>query len=187
MTISPTAPAKVSELKGARCTLKPMLIDHVTPAYVDWLNDPEINRYLESRFAAQTMESVRAFVAAQAEDHSVHLFGIWVPAEHGDDDRHVGNIKLGPIHPYHKTADMGFLIGERSYWGQGIASEAIELIVKFGFALGVRKITAGAYENNLGSAKALLKAGFVEEGFRSSQVVFGDTRVGISLFGITCS
>jgi [ribosomal protein S5]-alanine N-acetyltransferase len=40
--------------------LKPEL---VTQDYVSWLNDPEVNQYLESRFVTHTLESSRNFVA----------------------------------------------------------------------------------------------------------------------------
>jgi [ribosomal protein S5]-alanine N-acetyltransferase len=170
------------ELYGARCILRPLLVEHVTPQYVAWLNDPEVNRHLESRFVTQTLESVRAFVDGQRKSGSSLFYGIWGPNE-----THIGNIKLGPIDHYHLTSDLGFLIGDRDFWGKGIASEAITLIVKLGFDMGLQKITAGSYENNLGSAKALKNAGFLKEGFRANQVIFCDQRFGVDLFGIACS
>ena len=179
--------AELPDLEGVRCVLKPLLAEHVTPAYVGWLNDPEINQYLESRFARHDMPGVRDFVAAQLAHGGVAFYGIWARASEDSEPRHIGNIKLGPIDRNHLTADLGFLIGDRGFWGRGIATEAIALMVKFGFGLGLRKITAGAYENNSGSAKALVKAGFAEEGMRPSQAVYGDTRVGLRLFGIACS
>jgi [ribosomal protein S5]-alanine N-acetyltransferase len=176
---------ELPDLKGERCVLRPLRPEHVTPAYVSWLNDPEINRYLESRFTTHTLESTRDFVAAQWRGGNVFFYGIWVP-QPGAADRHVGNIKLGPVDRTHLTADIGFLIGDREQWGKGIASEAIALLVGLGCQFGICKITAGAYENNPGSAKALTKAGFSLEGMRPNQVISGSERVGVSLFGMSC-
>lgn len=137
---------------------------HVGPAYVGWLNDPEINRYLESRFAVHDEEGTRAFVASVlASDHSV-FFGIRSPALGG---RHVGNVKLGPIDRRHGLGEVGILIGDKAAWGQGLASAAIaQVAVIAREELGLRKLSAGCYGGNGGSARAFEKAGFALEGRR---------------------
>ncbi|MBR4820433.1 GNAT family N-acetyltransferase, partial [bacterium] len=49
--------------------------------------------------------------------------------------------KIGSINSYHKYADVGFLIGEKDYWGKGIATEAIKLATDFAFnTLGLQTI-----------------------------------------------
>lgn len=179
--------ATLPVLTGARCTLRPLRVDDVTQRYVDWLNDPAVNRHLESRFATHTLDTTRAFLAAQLTSGTACFFGIWAALDGGGAERHVGNIKLGPIERNHLTSDLGFVIGERDHWGRGLASDAINTVVAFGFGLGLKKVTAGSYEDNPGSAKALLKAGFVSEGLRPDQVISGDRRVGIQLFGRSCS
>ena len=40
-------------------------------------------------------------------------------------DKHIGNIKLGPINWIHRYGDISLLIGDKDYWGKGIATEAI--------------------------------------------------------------
>lgn len=134
--------------------------------YVGWLNDPEIARYLESRFAAHDLASTRAFVAAQWANPDVLFLGIRSEAL----GRHVGNIKLGPINHQHLTGDVGIMIGAREAWGRGIATRAISLLC--GIArdeLGLRKLTAGCYGSNLGSERAFERAGFEIEGRRPAQ------------------
>jgi len=65
---------------------------------------------------------------------------------------------------------VGFLIGEKKEWGKGYASEAILMLCEYAFnQLDLVKITAGCYEENAGSKRALLKAGFLVEGRQSSQ------------------
>lgn len=170
---------RLPELRGSRCILRPLLVEHVSEHYVAWLNDPEVNRFLESRFALHSLDSVRAFVAYQRSSGCAIFYGIWSMNE-----THIGNIKFGPIDDHHLTSDLGFLIGNRNYWGKGIASEAISLMVNFGFDCGLEKITAGSYENNIGSTRALQKAGFLQEGFRVDQVVSNGKRIGVTLFGL---
>lgn len=151
----------VEKLKGEHVSLRAIQLDDCQERYVSWLNDPEVNRYLETRWSVQSLESVRSYVEKMISDPFNYLFAI---LENGT-GLHVGNIKIGPIEPHHKFASISYFVGERAAWGKGYATEAIRLVTRFGFErLGLHSIQAGIYENNLGSARALKKAGFVFEG-----------------------
>jgi hypothetical protein len=56
--------AATSGWTSADVELFPLRSEHVTQRYVDWLNDPEVNRFLESRFQHHTLESTQGFVRA---------------------------------------------------------------------------------------------------------------------------
>jgi len=168
--------------RNARVALRLLRPDDVTDAYVGWLNDPEINRYLESRFQPQDEASVTAFVEAMLASDRNLLLAITDPA----DGRHVGNIKLGPIDPYHQHAAIGLLIGERDLWGKGYATEAIAALTAHAFGqLGLQKLYAGCYASNVGSARAFLKAGWVEEGRNRAHWRSDDGREDNIQLGIT--
>lgn len=170
-------------LVGERIYLRALRPSDVSQRYVNWLNDPEINRYLESRFSSHDLNSTEAFVACVAESDSSVLFGIFKAA----DDSHVGNIKVGPIEIKHATADIGLMIGERRAWGKGFGSEAIQLVSQWAFDdLGLKKLTAGAYAENVGSIKAFERAGFEIEGRRLSQAeIAPGVRIDVVLMGRT--
>jgi ribosomal-protein-alanine N-acetyltransferase len=147
-------------LIGSRLHLRCLQDDDVTPRYVAWLNDPAVNRFLEVRFARQTIESTRDFVRAVNASRDTLLLGIFVD----EGRRHVGNIKIGPVNTHHRRADIGLVVGEAGEWGKGYATEAIWMIAEHGFrAMGLQKITAGCYGDNTGSLRAFEKAGFVLE------------------------
>lgn len=136
---------------------------HVTPAYVSWVNDPEVNRFLESRFVQQTEDSVRQFVEAAARDQHGLFWGIRSVAL----DRHVGNIKLAPIDRHHLRGEVGIMIGDRDAWGLGIGSRALALVSAIADRdLGLRKLTAGCYASNIGSVRAFERAGYTVEAVR---------------------
>ena len=142
--------------------------EHVGPAYVGWLNDPAINRYLESRFTPQDEAGTRAFVAQMRARSDTLFLGI------RDDrlDRHVGNIKLGPVDRRHGLGEIGLMIGDRAAWGQGVGSAAISATSAIAqHQLGLRKLTAGCYAANVGSRKAFEKAGFQVEGIRPDHFI----------------
>lgn len=120
-----------------------------------------MNRYLETRWTAQTLDSIRAFVDACNRDPLTHLFAIIDLT----DGAHVGNCKLGPVNSVHSHADISYFIGERSRWGQGLAQRAVGALVNHGFQdLGVHRLQAGVYESNIASCRLLERLGFTLEG-----------------------
>lgn len=153
-------------LEGQRIYLRPITEADANSTYLGWLNNTEVNRYLESRFSQHTIEGLKEYINGINRSQSYVFMAIVTKAG----DRHIGNIKLGPIDRYHRLGDIGLIIGEKAYWGQGIATEAIALLADHAFnQLKLHKLTAGCYANNQGSAKAFLKVGFAEEARLKSQ------------------
>lgn len=168
------------KFSSERFLYKTLNKDDVVEKYVDWLNDPEINRYLETRFVCQTIKSCNEFVNKMKESHEDYLFGIY------DGNEHIGNIKLGFINSYHESAQLSLFIGEKSYWKKGVATEAIRALTKWGMTqLKLKKIEAGCYEENMGSLKAFLKTGYTVEGYLRKSVVSEKRRVGVFRVGIS--
>lgn len=65
---------------------------------------------------------------------------------------------------YRKSAEIGYWLGE-DYWGKGIASHAVKLMVDYGFQhLDIVKIYSGIFSFNVASQKVLEKNGFEKEG-----------------------
>lgn len=167
-------------IRSTRLYLRPMVDTDATETYCRWLNDPEVNRFLESRFATATVESVRAFIRSKTLEAGEPLFAIVLNAG----DRHIGNIKLGPINRTHRFAEIGLLIGEKDCWRQGYATEAIQAVTRYAFdTLGLHRVSAGCYADNDGSARAFETAGFAREGVRRSCCLSGDRYVDVILLG----
>lgn len=149
--------------RSERVQLFLLLPDAVSDEYIAWLSDGEVNQYLESRFTVQDRIAVESFVSKMLTSDRDVMFGIHDVAL----DRHVGNIKLGPIDRWHGIGEIGLMIGDRSAWGHGIGSAAIAQVVDIAECeLGLRRLTAGCYASNIGSKRAFEKAGFAVEGVR---------------------
>jgi len=160
-------------IESERLTLKVLEAENVTPAYVEWLNKTEVNQFLESRFIVQSKESVMFFVDKTFHSPDALLFGIFV----GPEQLHIGNIKLGPVNINHSSSEIGFIIGDSSFWGFGYASEAILVLSSWAFShLNIFKLTAGCYRENIGSKKALLRAGYFQEACLENQVLANSGR-----------
>jgi len=166
--------------------LRDLTAADATQRYLAWLSDPEVSRYLEVRFApTHTQERLASFIDDCNTNANVLLLGIILK----QDDRHIGNIKLGPIDWNHLTGEIGLLIGDRSQWGKGYARLAISLVSDYAFEnLKLCKLTAGCYAGNEGSARAFAGAGFLFEGRRLLQwVVDGRRQDGLLLGKVNAS
>lgn len=169
------------KLHGDNIELQCLSKNLASPNYCEWLNDPEVNAGLESRFIDHTPESAEQFINAMNNDENSLLLGIFEKSS----GLHIGNIKLGNINHFHRTADLGYLIGDQGYWGKGIATEAVKLTCGYAFnKLNLERLDAGAYENNIGSRKVLLKSGFIQEGVLQKKVLFEGKRMDVYVFGI---
>lgn len=162
--------------------LRSLTSDDASTAYLSWLQDSEITSFLEIRFRPpQSIRQLNVYIQQMNTDPDVLLTGIFKK----ENSQHIGNIKLGPINRFHQVAEIGFLVGERQEWGKGYASEAIRTLCQYAFEeLRLEKITAGCYEKNEGSRRALLKAGFRHEGTRFRQWNVKGKRQDGYLFGI---
>lgn len=156
-------------------------VDDVTEHYVAWLNNSQVNRYLESRFEHHTLASTRSFVNDCVSSEHKLLFGIRYREQSG---RHVGNIKL-EIDMRHKLAEVGILIGEEDVHGKGVATDAIRAVARIAREdLKLRKLSAGCYASNIGSERAFVKAGFEVEGHRKEHVLSDGKPENLTLMGL---
>ncbi len=168
-------------IQGERIYFREVRLTDVGDTYYRWMNDIEVTCYLESRFFPNSIEHLREYVANKQNDKNNIFLAIVLK----ENDRHIGNIKLGPIDWIHRTGDIGLIIGDKSCWGKGYATESIKLMVKYGFdILNLHKITAGCYSCNQGSAKAFQKAGFDIEGLRKQQFYYNKSYVDLIMLGI---
>lgn len=152
-----------------------------TERYVEWLNDPETNRYMEFRFTVWTREKLIKYMS-ERKASTEYFLAICMR----DDNLHVGNIKLGSIDQDHLRADIGLMIGDKAYWGRGLGTEAIRLVTEFAFTkIRLQKLVAGAYIDNVASIKAFEKCGFTREGRLREHVCSDGKRTDVILLGCT--
>lgn len=150
--------------------LRPMTVDLVSDAYVSWMRDPDVTRFLETRWHEQNKETVLAFVETMHKSKNQFFWGIFL--ESGA--CHVGTVKLGPVDIYNAYADVSFLIGLKSARGKGVATQAVRAVCQFGFEqLKLHRVRAGYIYGNNGSAKLFERLGFNVEGYRKEQAAIG--------------
>lgn len=147
---------------GENIYLRSLSLKDVKQNYLKWLQDNEVNYFLETRHEKHSLNKIKTFVRLCNNSDVIYLFGIFTK-----EDIHVGNIKLGPIKTNHSLASISIFLGNKKYWGKGIGPESINLLTNYSFRyLSLNKLTASMYSNNLHSIKAFEKVGFIKEGLR---------------------
>jgi RimJ/RimL family protein N-acetyltransferase len=174
---------ELQRLTGRGVFLRKLRLEDASERYVGWLNDPAVNRFLESRFTHWTLESVRDYIRAK-QNAREHFFAICDVAG----ENHVGNIKLGPIDPHHRCADVSLFIGDTAHWGRGAGSEAIALVTSLAFdQLDLLKLQAGAYLANIGCIRAFERCGFSREGLLKERVLSNGVPDDVVMLGYAAS
>lgn len=168
-------------IEGKDIYLRELQKKDVDSHYLGWMNDNDVTRYLESRFEIWSIKKLKDYIG-EVEENPDYVFLAVVLR---DGNKHIGNIKIGPINRFHMFADVGIIIGEKTFWGKGFAAETIKLVVDYAFnTLNLHKLTAGAYADNVGSIKAFKKAGFSVEGIRKKHYHYNGDYVDAVLLGI---
>ena len=95
-------------------------------------------------------------------------------------DTPVGGVSLRGIDLKVGIAELGISIGRKDYWGKGLGTEAITLLVDYGFTvLGLHNIMLSTYAYNERAMRSYLKIGFREFGRRREAQRIGDQRYDI--------
>ena len=166
-------------LKGKNYYLQTLVKSEVTQKYVDWLNNPEINKFLEVRFIESNLSSTMEFVS-KFNNKDSYIFGIYDSTSKD----HIGNMALY-LDLNHRIAYFGFFIGEKNYWGRKASLESCFLIFHFAFDhLEMRKVGGVVYSNNIGSIFNYKQLGFVEEGRLKNHFLFDDEPVDILYYSM---
>lgn len=159
--------------------LKILTKSDVTSSYVQWLNNHNVTKFTELKKKKYNTNDVLMYVNEKYKSKSDFLFGIFYYK------KHIGNIKLGSVDYYHKTANLSYFIGNQKYWGMGITTLVIGEIVKIAFEiLALSKINASVYENNKSSLSVLEKNNFVKEGIKRKDRVFDNKRIDCINYGL---
>ena len=99
------------------------------------------------------------------EDTIFHSSDIKLAVCLTDNNLHIGNVYLTDLNYINRTAESHILIGNMDYWGQGLGSEALKLILRYGFdERGLNRIYAHINADNAASLRLHEKCGYQREG-----------------------
>ena len=148
------------ELNTNRLLIRPFLPTDITDAYLSGLNDSAIIGLTEARHQSWDLESAKKFISSN-DGVSAILLGAFLK----NSAKPIGNIRLFNIHFVHRRGELSLLFYDKSEWGKGYATEAINAVINFAFDdLKLHRIMADYYSTNIASSKVFKKTGFLCEG-----------------------
>ena len=139
-------------------TLRPWSISDLEQL-VEYANNPKISSNLTNAFPHPYLEEHgRRFIEFATKDDPIHIFAIDL------NGKAIGGIGVHPQSDiFCFNAELGYWIAE-PYWGQGIATFAIQQIIEFAFnTFDINRLFARPFGSNLASQKVLEKSGFTHE------------------------
>lgn len=146
-----------------------------------WDVDPKVQAHMpEPMNEPQALEEQIEYIKeCEAEDDGYY----W--SIETKDGVTIGTVALTDINDHHKLAELGIVIGDKSYWGKGVATEVVTAVVQYAFStLGIMRISAEAEAGNVGIQKVLERAGFEQDGVFKSARVKNGVRIDVVHFGI---
>ncbi len=130
------------------------------PVLERWINDPRIWLNLTMRPPINAPRE-QGWIEKLGNDPTECAFGIVVRT----DDRLIGTVGLHRIHAANRSAMLGISIGDTTHHNRGYGTEAVRLILRYGFEeLNLNRIGLSVYAHNLRAIRCYQKAGLVPEG-----------------------
>lgn len=126
------------------------------------MNDPQVTRCL-LRHMPLNIKSEEDWI--ESLGRSTDKLGLGIVRKDDQDGTLIGTVGLGKIERRDRTAILGISIGDKSEWGKGYGTEAVQLIVKFAFdRMDMRGVELCVFGSNQRAIKVYQKCGFVEVG-----------------------
>jgi len=152
----------IQTLRGSRIDLR-RLRRSDAGSIQKYANDPAVARFLPLLPHPYGMNDAREWINLThrtSRNNSAYHFGI----ENSESSEIIGMMSLRNINRTDLNAEVGYWVA-RKFWGRGIATEALRLILRFSFEqVGLHRVYAVVLEKNIGSVSILEKLGFTREG-----------------------
>jgi len=148
------------KLSGERLYLSPINTDDAA-IYTKWLNDFTVSGGLGNFRMMISLDSEKKLLEQLTNEG--HNYAIVLDK----DDLLIGNIGLMEIDNINRSATVGLFIGESENRGKGYGTEALRLILDFGFkTLNLHNIMLIVHSDNQQAIACYKKVGFREFGRR---------------------
>ena len=168
-------------LMGSRVLLRSLVEDDMAGPYLSWFNDEEVCRGNSHHAYPFTPEDALRYIREESRRRDTLALAVTVRA----DGRHIGNITLQRIQTINRTAEFAIVIGDKSAWRQGYATEAATLLCHHGFtALNLHRIECGTFADNESMIRLAERLGMREEGRRRDAAFKSGRYVDIVEFGV---
>ncbi len=152
---------KYLPLIGKRIILRPLQRSDAK-ALMKYANNKEVTKYTLVPHPYSEKDAFKFITRSQnmLKVGTMYALGI----ELKENKEIIGMMSFREVDPENRNAALSYWLG-KPFWGKGITSEAIQLLVRFGFKrLHLQRIYARVMHPNLRSVRLLKKHGFLFEG-----------------------
>lgn len=148
------------KIKGERVYLSPIDVNDYA-IYTKWMNDFETSRFIMQYTNLITEQGEKEYLEGLSKEK--HNYAIILE----ENDRLIGNVSLIDYDPLNQSAELGIFIGDEENRHKGYGTEAIKLILDYGFKyLNLNNIFLKVYDVNKNAINAYKKIGFKQIGRR---------------------
>lgn len=148
-------------LSGKNTVLRSLTSSDFSEQMVRWTNDREVTKFLSRGTFPGCLEKFKSEFELLCTSQSEIQLAV-VARKSG---AYIGVTGLHSINWVSRHAEFRILIGEKEYWGQGLGTEACQLMVAYAFeVLNLNKVWLGVNSANTRAHQSYLKAGFFLEG-----------------------
>ena len=158
------------KLIGDRIYLSPRSSgEEVVEKFTEWLNDFRVTDYIGKSGALITIDAEKKYF--ENVDNDPYVFFII----RKEDDKLIGTVGLHNMNLINRCATLGIFIGEESGRDKGVGTEAIKMILEYGFKyLNLNNIKLDVLGFNERAIACYKKCGFKEYGRRrESEFLYG--------------
>ena len=160
------AKAPVLSVRGSKVGLGSWLPEHFE-LWMEAIHDPEFNLHADGGFAMPNREKEAEMFDSTAKSGGAS-FTIYTLAEMLP----IGGAGLFGINHLQRTGTLGISIFNKNYWGQGYGTEAVKLVVDYGFRfMNLHNIMLDTTGFNERAIRAYEKAGFKIIGRRREAIL----------------
>lgn len=140
------------------------------PMFVRWISDPEVTEHLLMRLPMSFAEEEIWFEKMIQRPAAEHVYVIEIklnvdPETFETEWMPVGTTSFQAIQPIDLNAEIGIMLGEKTFWNRGYGTETMKLMLRHGFnTLNLHRIWLQVYPANNRAIRSYEKAGFIQEG-----------------------
>ena len=155
------------KLIGKKCYLSPNYVDDVKK-FTEWVNDLEITVNLNLYDSIINVDTEKELLNKLSKDHHYSIID-------NNSNELIGTCGFIEMDHLNQIAEIGIFIGNKNYWNKGYGTEALILLLDYGFkALNLHNVMLKVYSFNERAIKSYEKIGFKPFGKRREALKRGN-------------
>jgi RimJ/RimL family protein N-acetyltransferase len=171
-------------LEGDKVYLQQFSMENLyDPRYYKWLRDLDVvaTIYRMEYMLPMEFSEVEKYVKTLLKSKDDGFFAIYLK----ENDEFIGTQRVGHIDWRVGTGDIGIVIGNKDYWGRGLAKDSTRTICRYALkSLSLRRLTGGTPATNVAMHKCFESLGFKLEGQLRKQLLLNGEYVDHNLYGL---